>query len=128
LILKRNNQNKNLVSDSAETSFGSSFGCFYMKLVSEDTLLCSAHYSYREPLLATVQLQELLLGYSKASRILPSATIQLQGFFALLQFQYGDPLLCSSTATGTHCSARIVRQQGSSAFLATIQLRYPLLC
>jgi hypothetical protein len=28
LILKRNNQNKRLVSDSAETSFGSSFGCF----------------------------------------------------------------------------------------------------
>jgi hypothetical protein len=37
-ILKRNNQNKRLVSDSAETSFGSSFGCFYMKLVSEDNL------------------------------------------------------------------------------------------
>ncbi len=37
-ILKRNNQNKRLVSDSAETSFGSSFGCFDTKLVSEDTL------------------------------------------------------------------------------------------
>ncbi len=39
LILKRNNQNKCLVSDSAETSFGSSFGCFDMKLVSKDTIL-----------------------------------------------------------------------------------------
>ncbi len=37
-ILKRNNRNKRLVSDSAETSFGSSFGCFDTKLVSEDTL------------------------------------------------------------------------------------------
>jgi hypothetical protein len=27
------------VSDSAGTSFGSSFGCFDMKLVSEDTLV-----------------------------------------------------------------------------------------
>ncbi len=38
LILKRNNRNKRLVLDSAETSFGSSFGCFDTKLVSEDTL------------------------------------------------------------------------------------------
>ncbi len=38
-ILKRNNRNKRLVSDSAETSFGSSFGCFDKKLVLEDTLL-----------------------------------------------------------------------------------------
>ncbi len=38
-ILKRNNRNKRLVSDSAETSFGSSFGYFDMKLVSEDTLV-----------------------------------------------------------------------------------------
>ncbi len=30
--------NKRLVSDSAETSFGSSFGCYDTKLVSEDTL------------------------------------------------------------------------------------------
>jgi hypothetical protein len=37
LILKRNNGNKRLVSDSAETSFGSSFGCFDTKLVLEDT-------------------------------------------------------------------------------------------
>ncbi len=37
--LKRNNRNKRLVSDSAETSFGSSFGCFDAKLVAEDTLL-----------------------------------------------------------------------------------------
>jgi hypothetical protein len=37
-ILKRNNRNKHLVSDRAKTSFGSSFGCFDMKLVSEDTL------------------------------------------------------------------------------------------
>jgi hypothetical protein len=37
-ILKRNNRNKRLVLDSAETSFGSSFGCFDTKLVSEDTL------------------------------------------------------------------------------------------
>jgi hypothetical protein len=39
LVLKRNNQNKRFVSDSAETSFGSSFGCFKSKLVSKDTLL-----------------------------------------------------------------------------------------
>jgi hypothetical protein len=37
-ILQRNNRNKSLVSDSAEISFGSSFGCFDTKLVSEDTL------------------------------------------------------------------------------------------
>jgi hypothetical protein len=37
-ILKRNNRNKRLVSDSVKTSFGSSFGCFDTKLVSEDTL------------------------------------------------------------------------------------------
>jgi hypothetical protein len=37
-ILKRNNRNERLVSDSAETCFGSSFGCFESKLVSEDTL------------------------------------------------------------------------------------------
>jgi hypothetical protein len=30
----RNNRNKRFVSDSAETSFGSSFGCFESKLVS----------------------------------------------------------------------------------------------
>jgi hypothetical protein len=33
LILKRNNRNKRLVLDSAETSFGSSFSCFDTKLV-----------------------------------------------------------------------------------------------
>jgi hypothetical protein len=38
-ILKRNNRNKRLVSDSAETSFSSSFGCFDTKLVLEDTLI-----------------------------------------------------------------------------------------
>jgi hypothetical protein len=37
-ILNRNNRNKRLVSDSFETSFGSSFGCFESKLVSQDTL------------------------------------------------------------------------------------------
>jgi len=35
---KRNNRNKCFVSDSAETSFGPSFGCFEAKLVSLDTL------------------------------------------------------------------------------------------
>jgi hypothetical protein len=35
---KRNNRNKRFVSDSAETSFGSSFGGFEWKLVSKDTL------------------------------------------------------------------------------------------
>ncbi len=35
---KRNNRNKRFVSDSAETSFCSSFGCFELKLVSKDTL------------------------------------------------------------------------------------------
>ena len=36
---KRNNRNKCFVSDSAETSFGPSFGCFEAKLVSLDTLV-----------------------------------------------------------------------------------------
>ena len=36
--IQRNNRNKRFVSDSAETSFGSSFGCFESKLVSKDTL------------------------------------------------------------------------------------------
>jgi hypothetical protein len=38
-ILNRNNRNKHLVSDSIDTSFGSSFGCFESKLVSQDTLM-----------------------------------------------------------------------------------------
>jgi hypothetical protein len=38
-ILKRNNRNKHLVSDSAEPSFSSSFVCFDTKLISEDTLV-----------------------------------------------------------------------------------------
>jgi hypothetical protein len=38
-ISKRNNRNKRFVSNSAETSFGSSFGCFESKLVSKDTLI-----------------------------------------------------------------------------------------
>jgi hypothetical protein len=33
-IQNRNNRNKHLVSNSVETSFGSSFGCFESKLVS----------------------------------------------------------------------------------------------
>jgi hypothetical protein len=37
-ILKRNNRNKRLVSDSAETSFGSSFGNLETKPISLDTL------------------------------------------------------------------------------------------
>ncbi len=37
-VQKRNNRNKRFVSDSAETSFGSSFGCFESKIVSKDTL------------------------------------------------------------------------------------------
>ncbi len=41
LILKRNNRNKRLVWYSAETSFGSSFGCFDTKVISEDTLSVS---------------------------------------------------------------------------------------
>ncbi len=40
-VLKQNNRNKRFVSDSAETSFGSSFGCFESKLVSKDTLIPS---------------------------------------------------------------------------------------
>jgi hypothetical protein len=35
----RNNRNKRFVSDSAETSFGSRFGCFESKLVLKDTLV-----------------------------------------------------------------------------------------
>jgi hypothetical protein len=37
-VWKQNNRNKRFVSDSAETGFGSSFGCFESKLVSKDTL------------------------------------------------------------------------------------------
>ncbi len=37
-VQKRNNRNKCFVSDSAEASFGSSFGCFESKLVSKVTL------------------------------------------------------------------------------------------
>ncbi len=33
------NRNKRFVLDSAETSFGSSFGCFESKLVLKDTLI-----------------------------------------------------------------------------------------
>jgi hypothetical protein len=38
-IYNRNNRKKRLVSDSVETSFGSSFGCYESKLVSQDTLI-----------------------------------------------------------------------------------------
>ncbi len=38
-VQKRNNRNKRFVSDSAETSFGSSVGCFESKLVLKDTLV-----------------------------------------------------------------------------------------
>ncbi len=38
LVQKRNNRNKRSVSDSGETSFGSSFSCFVWKLFSKDTL------------------------------------------------------------------------------------------
>ncbi len=37
-VRKQNKQNKSFVPDSAETSFGSSFGCFKSKLVLKDTL------------------------------------------------------------------------------------------
>jgi hypothetical protein len=45
-VQKRNNRNKHFVSDSAETSFGSSFGCFESKLVSKDTLLRTFSVQY----------------------------------------------------------------------------------
>jgi len=38
LVKKQNNQNKPFVLDNIKTSFGSSFGCFESKLVSQDTL------------------------------------------------------------------------------------------
>ncbi len=40
-VLKRNKRNEHFVSDSAETSFGSSFGRFESKLASKNTLLAS---------------------------------------------------------------------------------------
>ncbi len=43
-IKKRNNRNKRFVSNSAETSFGSSFGCFESKLVSKDTLYIASMF------------------------------------------------------------------------------------
>jgi hypothetical protein len=46
-----NNRNKHFVSDSAETSFGSSFGCLESKLVSKDTLF--KIYSYCDTSLQT---------------------------------------------------------------------------
>jgi hypothetical protein len=63
-ILKRNNRNKRLVSDSAETSFGSSFSCFYIKLVSENTLVVATTLFQQETKLfsakkgRTLQLME----------------------------------------------------------------------
>ena len=52
-VQERNNRNKSFVSDSAETSFGSSFGCFESKVVSKDTLLQTIQISgdsvYDEP-------------------------------------------------------------------------------
>ena len=43
-VKMRNNRNKRFVSDSAETSFGSIFGCFESKLVSLDTLVASCRF------------------------------------------------------------------------------------
>ena len=40
-VWNRNNRNKHFFWDSAETSFGSIFGCFESKLVSLDTLVIS---------------------------------------------------------------------------------------
>ena len=55
LVKNRNNQNKLFVSDSAETSFGSIFGCFESKLGSLDTLVytelgTSSFFQVRSPL------------------------------------------------------------------------------
>jgi hypothetical protein len=41
-VKKRNNRNKHFASDSAETSFGSSFCCFESELVTKDNL-ATAH-------------------------------------------------------------------------------------
>jgi hypothetical protein len=41
--IKAKQPKQHLVSDSAETSFGFSFGCFDTKLVSEDTLAKSTY-------------------------------------------------------------------------------------
>jgi hypothetical protein len=49
---KQNNRNKRFVSDSAKTSFGSSFGCFESKLVSKDTLIACTKES--PPVLGSV--------------------------------------------------------------------------
>jgi len=43
-VKKRNNRNKRFVLDSAETCFGSIFGCFESKLVLLDTLLPTVLY------------------------------------------------------------------------------------
>ncbi len=48
-VKKRNNRNKRFVSESAETSFGSSFGCFETKLVSKDTLSQTSLSSLSRP-------------------------------------------------------------------------------
>ncbi len=45
-VQKRNYRNKRFVSDSAETCFGSSFGCFELKLVSKDNLPATFALSY----------------------------------------------------------------------------------
>jgi hypothetical protein len=41
---RKKNQNKCFVSESAKTSFGSSFGCFEYKLVSKDTLVGTIYF------------------------------------------------------------------------------------
>jgi len=46
-LWRGNNRNKHFVSDNAETSFGSSFGCFESKLVSKDTLICMTMILHR---------------------------------------------------------------------------------
>jgi hypothetical protein len=55
-VQNRNNRNKHFVSDSAETNFGSSFGCFEAKLVSKDTLRSTEAYICYRIFLVRVRL------------------------------------------------------------------------
>ena len=82
--IERNNRNKHFVSESAETSFGSSFGCFELKLVSKDTLVQTQgllsyrqkvnYFSYTFPATSYLNLTKLTLIYQRQKEISISKT------------------------------------------------------
>ncbi len=72
--IKRNNRNKPLVLDSAETSFSSCFGSFGTKLVLEDTLVWILRGGYTT---------EIDLSFSHSKDLDPSVYVTLQSFIPL---------------------------------------------